>query len=451
MFVLNPKQAYHAQPDRAGDNICLFGFSRGAITARALAGMIHKVGLLPRCNIEQLPFAYEMYTRDDEKGRILSADFKETFSADVKIKFVGVWDTVNSVGLIEKTLPFADKNTTISYFRHALSLDERRVKFRPFFYTGKPGRLNGQGLKGPGHSTEGSGDTLVAEEANAVLEQETDFKEVFFAGVHCDVGGGSVPNDEPNSLARIPLRWMIRESFMVKTGIIFDAEMLRSDAGLDMSKDIDVDMLRPDDGLGKIKDIGPDPAPGLPSGKYSALDPPTGARIEGFSFGRIPQIVMSGLKSPFLWIGSKVQSLYTREPSESSDIPPKRRRHSEKEAMEELKDVLSPIYDPMKLQSWWKLFEFVPWIVRNQEIEDVGTGPYKPVCNRKKGRVLYKEIIDRGIMVHRSVKARMEAEPMAGSKKRYRPKVRFTINGEVRRLTRSEWLASYPEHFEWVN
>ena len=71
--------------------------------------------------------------------------------------------------------------------------------------------------------------------------------------------------------------------------------------------------------------------------------------------------------------------------------------------------------------------------------------------NRKKGRVLYKEVIDRGIRVHRSVKTRMEAEPMAGSKKQYRPKVRFTINGEVRRLTRSEWLASHPEHFEWVN
>ena len=213
-FVLNPKEAYHTQPDRAGDNICLFGFSRGAITARALAGMVHKVGLLPRCNIEQLPFAYDMYVRDDKNGRRLSAEFKETFSTDIKIKFVGVWyvvqllidsyfispprDTVSSVGLIEKTLPFADKNTTISYFRHALSLDERRVKFRPFFYTGKPNRLNGQCLEGPGHRTEGSGDTLVAEEhtssgrvcddeirADPALEEETDFKEVFFAGVHC--------------------------------------------------------------------------------------------------------------------------------------------------------------------------------------------------------------------------------------------------------------------------
>ena len=107
-------------------------------------------------------------------------------------------DTVNSVGLIEKTLPFADKNTTILHFRHAVSLDERRVKFRPFFYTGKPNRGNGQSPESPGHSAESSGDTLVAEghtssekvcndemRASPVRRQETDFEEVFFAGVHC--------------------------------------------------------------------------------------------------------------------------------------------------------------------------------------------------------------------------------------------------------------------------
>ena len=144
---------------------------------------------------------------------------------------------------------------------------------------------------------------------------------------------------------------MIRESFRVETGIIFDAHMLRHDAGLDMNKE----------------DIGPDdpaPNPCLPSGKHSALDPPTGARIEGFSFRHIPHAVYSGLKSgltfPFQWVGGVVRSLRTREPSEPPHIPPKRRRHSEEEATEELKDVLSPIYDPMELQSWWKLFEYFP-------------------------------------------------------------------------------------------
>ncbi|CAE6502263.1 unnamed protein product, partial [Rhizoctonia solani] len=51
-----------------GDRISLFGFSRGAYTARALAGMLHKVGLLPAYNNEQVPFAYEMFKRDDDEG-----------------------------------------------------------------------------------------------------------------------------------------------------------------------------------------------------------------------------------------------------------------------------------------------------------------------------------------------------------------------------------------------
>lgn len=84
-------EAHSTQSDHAGDQICIFGFSRGAFTARALAGMLQKVGLLPPCNTEQLPFAYSMYARDDEEGLKLSMQFKRTFSADVKIHFLGVW------------------------------------------------------------------------------------------------------------------------------------------------------------------------------------------------------------------------------------------------------------------------------------------------------------------------------------------------------------------------
>jgi len=81
-----------------GDRICIFGFSRGAYTARCLAGMIHKVGLLPTCNNQQIPFAYKMYTRADEVGWQQSNVFKKTFSIDVDIEFLGLWDSVNSVG-----------------------------------------------------------------------------------------------------------------------------------------------------------------------------------------------------------------------------------------------------------------------------------------------------------------------------------------------------------------
>ena len=84
------------------------GFSRGAYTARALAGMLYKVttifsrrvidqadttqvGLLPKDNNEQVHFAYKLYTRTDSEGVNLSAGFKRTYSQDVTIEFVGVW------------------------------------------------------------------------------------------------------------------------------------------------------------------------------------------------------------------------------------------------------------------------------------------------------------------------------------------------------------------------
>jgi len=89
-----------------------------------------------------------MYTQDDAFGWEQSSAFKKTFSIDVDVEFLGVWcvlvmfcetppnldhsnrDTVNSVGLIPHRLPFTMSNSSIRYFRHAVSLDERRAKFR---------------------------------------------------------------------------------------------------------------------------------------------------------------------------------------------------------------------------------------------------------------------------------------------------------------------------------
>ena len=71
--------------------------------------------------------------------------------------------------------------------------------------------------------------------------------------------------------------------------------------------------------------------------------------------------------------------------------------------------------------------------------------------NRGKGREVYEGVMKRGIKVHRSVKARMLAFPMDRSNELYVPKIRFTIGGEVRRLSREEWLADKPEYFDWVD
>lgn len=114
-----------------GDRICLFGFSRGAYTARALAGMLNKVGLLPPDNIEQIPFAYSAYKRSDLNGFECSDGFKKTFCRTVEIEFLGVWDTVSSVGVLwPRHLPFTASNAIVKRFRHAVSLDEHRAKFK---------------------------------------------------------------------------------------------------------------------------------------------------------------------------------------------------------------------------------------------------------------------------------------------------------------------------------
>ncbi|KAF8628631.1 hypothetical protein AX15_003766 [Amanita polypyramis BW_CC] len=204
-----------------GDKICLFGFSRGAYTARALAGFLHKIGLLTRDNDQQIPFAYKLYTRTDPAGLALCAGFKETYCRPVKIEFIGVWDTVASVGLItNRTLPFVISNDAIRTFRHALSLDERRCKFQANTY------------HRTAPSREGAMDD--PEQASPVLapsggrgdDEECDVLEVWFAGCHSDVGGGAVPNNTDHSLANITLRWMVREVIGSQCGILFDEAAL---------------------------------------------------------------------------------------------------------------------------------------------------------------------------------------------------------------------------------
>ncbi|KAF8597367.1 hypothetical protein BDV93DRAFT_404760, partial [Ceratobasidium sp. AG-I] len=123
-----------------GDQIFLFGmeklklawFSRGAYQVRALAGMIERVGIIHTGNQEQIPFAYELYADSRTDDTNLSM-FKKTFSrGNVHVQFLGAWDTVSSVGLFRsKLLPMTESCEHIVRFRHALALDERRVKFLP--------------------------------------------------------------------------------------------------------------------------------------------------------------------------------------------------------------------------------------------------------------------------------------------------------------------------------
>jgi len=234
---------------KEGDKICIFGFSRGTYTARCLAGMVHTVGLLPTRNVAQIPFAYDIYKDDSPQGREDGVSFKKTFCTNVSIHFLGLFDSVASVGFIPRELPFTTTATAkCHYIRHAMALDERRAKFKLCRFEGdnfvapeqsqllsttttlaesqgvehvngfangtsfyKREALNG-GAVTPGMMNEQTQPEMkaprVAHERHHKSRKHltTDLLEVWFAGCHCDVGGGAVRNEERHRLANIPLR-----------------------------------------------------------------------------------------------------------------------------------------------------------------------------------------------------------------------------------------------------
>ncbi|KAJ2931038.1 hypothetical protein H1R20_g6050, partial [Candolleomyces eurysporus] len=209
-----------------GDCIFLFGFSRGAFQVRALSAMIEKVGLIYRGNEMQIPFAYQLYadpnsgkkgysettvTVGSEEQVSMAERFKKAFShPDVRVHFVGAWDTVSSIGVArgKQTLPgTTDGMTHVCYFRHALALDERRVKFLPEYAWGG----SALGKKAPG-SPALDGERCSPEKDTA--ESNPQILEVWFAGSHSDIGGGNVRNVGMNR-SRPPMRWMVLEATAV--------------------------------------------------------------------------------------------------------------------------------------------------------------------------------------------------------------------------------------------
>jgi len=359
---------------KAGDRICIFGFSRGAYTARSLAGMVHKIGILPAYNFQQVPFAYKMFTRDDEIGYAQSAQFKKTFSVEATIEFVGVWDTVNSVGMFPHRLPFTTSNTLIKTFRHAVSLDERRAKFKANLWNPHPDDKKAEISSNGKHSKH---HTHTRDE----LEQrywkdpgaKTDVEEVWFAGCHCDVGGGSVSNNETTNLARIPLRWMIRECFRSNTGILFHSDGLRS-LGLDP------DTLWPE--------VRPRPP---------AIQMPNAV------IRPIPRSSASALAS--FEDGAETSSPSVFKTEEELD----------------LEDSMSPIYDQLSLVLPWWILEFIP--VKNKYHD--GKGKLLSEIGFNLGRARRIPRMKEGVKIHRSVKARMEAQYENGEK--YVPKAKFDL------------------------
>ena len=213
-FRANVLDAYRYLMDvyNDGDDIYVFGFSRGAYTARALAGMLHGYGLLCQGNEGHLPYAWNMFhdalqgkremlkKAPHARGGVSSHSiehnfaFAETYSRRVKIRFMGVWDTVSSVGWIYEPVRLLSmaQNPIVQVGRHAVSIDERRAYYRdnlwgppvPITHPEWPEELRAQGI-------------------------QQDIAQVWFPGAHSDVGG-SYPQGQ-TAPANEALRWMIGE------------------------------------------------------------------------------------------------------------------------------------------------------------------------------------------------------------------------------------------------
>lgn len=176
-----------------GDKIYIFGFSRGAYTARFLAEMITNIGILSAGNEEMVRFAWSTFSdyqrtrgKDEDLKRFM-LKFKDTFSRDhVQVHFLGLFDCVASVGQFEipcfrTSLPYM-QTIPAKHIRHAVSIHERRLKFKVSLFLFDPD-----------------------------AEVKADIKEVYFAGNHGDVGGGWYCQGENYLLSDIALRWMVDE------------------------------------------------------------------------------------------------------------------------------------------------------------------------------------------------------------------------------------------------
>ena len=186
----------------ANDELFLFGFSRGAFTVRTLSGFMNKVGLLQKDDEFYTPEVYGLYESsipmDSEEWKLAFRHIKDTRPCPL-IKFIGVWDTVGALGppgifgqlFNPNKYKYHDieLHPAILNAYHALAIDERRKPFAPSLWKRPPGW-------------------------SGALEQ------VWFAGVHSNIGGGY----HPDGLANEALHWMVEKAETL--GLEFDKQYL---------------------------------------------------------------------------------------------------------------------------------------------------------------------------------------------------------------------------------
>lgn len=219
-----------------GDQIYVFGFSRGAYTARALAGMLRTVGLLRPGADNLVPYAMKLYAKSGKEDATeaeekefwqLRNEFNDTFGNPAfptrfapQIRFLGLWDTVKFVGwfnwrakLQQAKWPFTRKVPNVVIGRHALAIHEKRRYYAEYRF-----------------------------DLNELDSEKRDLSEMWFMGVHSDVGGTF---EDDHRLADISLKWMTDEAR--GAGLIPNAAAYLKHISVALGEE-----LTPDHGQGKI-------------------------------------------------------------------------------------------------------------------------------------------------------------------------------------------------------
>ena len=187
---------------RPGDELFLFGFSRGAYTARSLAGLIRKCGILRSTEKGLIHQAYELYRdKDIHPDNPEAIAFRASFALETRIRFIGVWDTVGSLGIPATGVPFGrdfyqwhdtELSKIVDYAYHALAIDEHRKDFAPAVWT----------VRKP---------------------QNIDVEQRWFIGAHSNVGGGYPGDPLPN----LALAWLQQKA--EAAGLGFKADVVVDD------------------------------------------------------------------------------------------------------------------------------------------------------------------------------------------------------------------------------
>ncbi len=201
-----------------GDQIYIFGFSRGAFTARSVAGLVNQFGVLRPHMESMLPTLIHTYFSDRELKQVQIAAiakqaselFADAASRVVEIQFVGVWDTVDSVGMG----PFSAKITAFPTIRnkhflnvrHALALDEQRAQFKPRLYVDNNGIYQ------------------------TSTQKPATIKQLWFRGAHCDIGGGFVWGQ--TGISDRALCWLVSEAVQCGLALQYNNALLDSEAAV---------------------------------------------------------------------------------------------------------------------------------------------------------------------------------------------------------------------------